>query len=74
MPVPQKHTDVTPERIERGLVLLAHVIAMHGDAYVPLFDRLEQELHLCRRRQDTMSRAQEIVRNYTSGNALKAIR
>ncbi|WBU27507.1 hypothetical protein OOZ54_12465 [Rhodopseudomonas palustris] len=65
---------MTEERIERSLVLLAHVIEMDGEAYVPLFDRLEEELRARRRRRDSMSRARQIVESYTLGGGVKAIR
>lgn len=65
---------VTLDRVERGLVLLAHVIALDGEVYVPLFDRLEEELQALQRKQDTMNRARQIVENYTRGGGVKAIR
>ena len=70
----QQKAPVTVERLERGLVLLAHFIALDGDVYVPLFNRLEEELQKAHRQRDTMSRARQIVENYTTLGGLKAIR
>ncbi len=70
----RQHQPVTVERLERGLVLLAHIIAMDGEVYLPLFNKLEEELQSARRKQSTMDRAMQIVENYTSAGGLKAIR
>lgn len=63
-------------RIERGMVLLAHIISMDGEVYLPIFARLEAELEAARRQQDTMNRAQRLLETYKlkSAGTLKAIR
>lgn len=67
---------VTVERLERGLLMLAHIIRMDGDVYLPIFARLEQELEVARRQQDTMARALSLIDSYKikSAGATKAIR
>lgn len=65
---------VTIERIERALVLAAHVVMLDGEVYLPLFNRLENELQSARRQADAMSRARTLLESYTSSGALKAIR
>lgn len=69
-----QHPPVTVESLEHGLVLLAHFMAMDGDVYAPIFNRLEEELYAARRQRDTMSRARQIAETYTIGGGLKAIR
>lgn len=73
-PRPQQRQPVTIERIERALVLMAHVVMLDGEVYLPIFNRLEEELQAARRQRDTMFRARQIVEGYTVGGGVKAIR
>lgn len=54
-------TPVTVERLERALLLAAHIATLDGDVYLPIFNRLEAELQSARRQRDTMSRAAQII-------------
>ena len=45
------------ERLERALVTAAELVALHGDAYAPFFERIEEELHSIRRRSSAADRA-----------------
>jgi hypothetical protein len=50
---------VTVERIERALLVLAYIMELDGAVYVPLYDRLEQDLEALRRTENTMERARQ---------------
>jgi hypothetical protein len=54
-------SEVTIERLERGLALLAYCIELDGPVVVPLFERLERELEAMRRQQDTVARAKRLL-------------
>lgn len=69
-----QHQPLTVERLERGLVMLAHIIDMDGPVYVPLFNSLEEALQTAMRQRDTMSRARDIVDRYRMAGGVKAIR
>jgi hypothetical protein len=70
----RQHEPVTVEELEHALVLLAHIMAMDGDVYAPIFERLDRELYAARQRRDTMARAREIAQAYTIGGGVRAIR
>jgi hypothetical protein len=57
---------VTIERVERGLVLLAYLIARDGPVYAPLFEKLERKLESLRARDDTVGRAKRLLENLGS--------
>jgi hypothetical protein len=57
---------ITIERLERGLALLAYIIAREGPAVVPLFEKLERELAAMRQTQDTVGRAKRLLENLGS--------
>ena len=50
---------MTVERIERALLVLAYIMELDGAVYVPLYDRLEQDLEALRRTENTMERARQ---------------
>ena len=50
---------------ERALAVVAYIVMRHGDAYVPLLDRLERELELERNRPNHRSRAAAILASLT---------
>lgn len=53
---------MTTERIERALRDVAAIVAAPGgEAYVPLFERLERELAERQSRQDAIARARAMV-------------
>lgn len=45
------------ERLERALVTAAELVALHGDDFAPVFERIEEELHNIRRRSSAADRA-----------------
>lgn len=45
-----KDDEITEQEIEDGLDFVAGLIDRHGDAYWPIFDRLERELEQRRSR------------------------
>lgn len=49
--------------LEDALAIAAYVVVRHGDAYVPLLDRLEQEVEAERRKCSDRDRAQRILAN-----------
>ncbi|APX83984.1 hypothetical protein BV511_04165 [Methylorubrum extorquens] len=54
---------VTPERIERALRLVAYLVARDegGEVYLPILDRLEEELAESRRRERPRDRALRLL-------------
>lgn len=53
---------LSTERIERALATAARVVtAPGGEAYVPIFERLEREVADRRRQQDAVARARAIA-------------
>jgi len=53
--------EVTIERLERGLALLAYIMMRDGPVVAPLYERLEQELEALRRQQDIVARAKRLL-------------
>jgi len=49
------------ERLERALATAAELVALHGDAYAPIFERVEEELHNLRRRSSAADRARQFA-------------
>jgi hypothetical protein len=54
--------EVTIERLERALALAAYLVSIDGEKAAPIFERLERELNTARAQQDTMARAQRMLR------------
>lgn len=57
--------EVTVERLERGLMIAAYVVARHGAVYAPLFDRLERDLAELRTREDPVARARHHLKTHS---------
>lgn len=55
----RKPEPVTVERIERALLVLAYMMGLDGDVYVPIYERLEQDLEAHKRAEGTKERARE---------------
>jgi hypothetical protein len=53
------------QQIERGLQVMAYLVVRHGETYVPLLDRLEQELEAEKHRQAPRDRAAKILASLT---------
>jgi hypothetical protein len=45
----------------RTLLTAAELVALHGDAYAPVFERIEEELHNLRRRISAADHARQIA-------------
>lgn len=57
--------ELTVERLERALTVVAYLIERDGPVVVPLFERLERELAVMRQTQHTMERAKRLLESYT---------
>jgi hypothetical protein len=66
-------SEVTVERLERGLAICAYCVALDGPVLVPLFERLEHELAAMRQTQDTMERAKRLLETYGGMTERRAI-
>lgn len=69
-PKSDPHGEVTIERLERGLALLAYLIELDGPVYAPLFEKLERELEAMRSRENTVARAKRLLESYREENRL----
>ena len=52
----------TEKHIEAAMVLAARIVALHGEIYLPIFERLDKELTAARAEATLMDRAIEIAR------------
>lgn len=50
------------DRLENALGYVALCIAQHGDAYLPLFERLESELEAARAKESARERALRLAK------------
>jgi hypothetical protein len=50
---------LTIERVERGLIILAYMMELDGGVYVPIYEKLEQELETLKRTEATMERVRQ---------------
>lgn len=51
--------------LERALAVAAYLVVRHGDAYVPVLERLEREVEAERNQVDHRSRAARILQSLT---------
>lgn len=58
------HQPVTLQRIERGLVVAAYLMELHGPVMAPIFERLEREAEAMRSSQDAQGRAKKLLDAY----------
>jgi gamma-glutamyltranspeptidase len=59
---------VTKDRIEAALIIVArHVVALGGDVYLPVYERLERELAALEARETAIDRARRLVRERQRG-------
>jgi hypothetical protein len=66
-----KMDEVTEERLEAAIVVVARVIARTGETtHVPLLERLEAELKKMKDARDGLSRARQITEAYGKGKAI----
>ncbi|MBO6550337.1 MAG: hypothetical protein JJ964_12050 [Rhizobiales bacterium] len=45
------------KRLEHALRVLAKIVALHGDVYLPLFERIEKELLAVKKQEELRQRA-----------------
>ena len=64
--------EVTLERLERALAIVAYVVVQHGKVYAPILERLEREVEAARR-DDPVLRARKLLAAYTDDGGLKAM-
>jgi len=72
MPLPGH--PVEERHIEAGVRFMAYVVVRRGEAYAPIFERLEAELAEIRRRRSPADRARMLLSAHTLDGGLKAIR
>jgi hypothetical protein len=66
-------SEVTIERLERGLAICAYCVVRDGPVVVPLFERLERELAAMRQTHDTVERAKRLLESYRGMTERRAI-
>lgn len=60
-----QYGEVTIERVERGLAVLAYIMTLDSGAkYALLFEKLEGELEAMRRQDGTVERAKRLLESY----------
>lgn len=70
-----KPEPITIDRVERALLLLAYIIERDGDAYLPLYEKLETYLFDLRSRAGAKERARQLLEAYSragTGNAISS--
>jgi hypothetical protein len=55
---------IQPEQLRRALKIAARVVVLYGDAYVPLFERLRQEVMKLDEEKKTESLAIQLAKQY----------
>jgi len=63
LPIPE--TEITVERLERCLDRLAleiEALGPEGEVYFPIWDRLEREIEIRRKKNDTLAAVRERVK------------
>lgn len=54
-----EESPLSVERVEQGLLLLAHIIERDGIVYAPIYEKLERELESLKREESAMERARQ---------------
>jgi hypothetical protein len=67
------HQPVTLERLERGLVVAAYLMELHGLDLAPIFEKLEREAEAMRSSQDTAGRAKKLLDSYWTAGGVKPV-
>ena len=65
------HQPVTLERLERGLVVAAYLMELHGPVMAPIFEKLEREAEAMRSSQDAAGRAKRLLDSYRTAGGVK---
>jgi hypothetical protein len=55
------HQPVTLERLERGLLVAASLMELHGPVMAPIFEKLEREAEAMRSSRDAAARARRLL-------------
>jgi hypothetical protein len=63
-----------PERIRRALLIAAQIVARDGEAFLPVFVRLEQEVALQEERNAALKRALALAADESQGGDQSAMR
>lgn len=63
-------SEVTVERLERGLAVLAYLISRDGTVCAPLYEKLERELEALHNTEDTVARAKRRLETYSGPRLL----
>lgn len=72
--LPLPGCPIEERHIEAALRHCAFFILQHGDALIPLFERLEADLVEARRRRSPAERARALLTAHTLDGGTKAIR
>ena len=54
--------ELTLERVMRTKIIAAKIVAIHGDTYLPLFTRLEEDVERLSKDKEAFERAVKIAR------------
>jgi hypothetical protein len=64
---------VTLERLERGLLVTAYLMEVHGLDLAPIFEKLEREAEAMRSSQDAAGRARRLLDSYRTAAGVKPV-
>jgi hypothetical protein len=67
------HQPVTLERLERGLVVAALLMELHGPVIAPIFEKLEREAEAMRSSQDAAGRARRLLEAHRIAGGVKPV-
>lgn len=67
------HQPVTLERIERGLVVAAYLMELHGPWIAPIFEKLERAAAAMRSSDDAAGRAKRLLEAYRTAGGVKPV-
>jgi hypothetical protein len=67
------HQPVTLERIERGLIVTAYLMELHGHVMAPIFEKLERAAEAMRSSEDAAGRARRLLEAHRVAGAQKVV-
>jgi hypothetical protein len=67
------HQPVTLQRIERGLVVAAYLMELHGAVMAPIFEKLERAAEAMRSSQDAAGRARRLLEAHRIAGGVKPV-
>lgn len=71
---PRPGEPIEERHLEAALDYVAHVMLTQGEVYAPVYDRIEAELEMMRKRRSPVDRARLRLAAQTLDGGLKAIR